>query len=52
MSGLFRMANASHRLNVGKGDMVIISASSIPGNERQRGPHHQPAVSERGVGGV
>ena len=34
MSGLFRMANASHRLNVGKGDMVIISASSIPGNER------------------
>ena len=33
MSGLFRMANASHRLNIGKGDTVIISASSIPGNE-------------------
>ena len=37
MSGLFRMANSSHRLNVGKGDMVIISASSIPGNERSVG---------------
>ena len=34
MSGLFRMANSSHRLNVGKGDLVMISASSIPGNER------------------
>lgn len=34
MSGLFRMANSSHRLNVGKGDMVIISASAIPGNEK------------------
>ena len=33
MSGLFRMANSSHRLNVGKGDTVIISASAIPGNE-------------------
>lgn len=34
MSGLFRMANASHtKLNIGKGDMVIISASAIPGNE-------------------
>ena len=33
MSGLFRMANSSHKVNVGKGDMVIISASSIPGNE-------------------
>ncbi|MBR0081459.1 MAG: ribonuclease J [Clostridia bacterium] len=33
MSGLFRMANATHRLNVGKGDTVIISASAIPGNE-------------------
>lgn len=33
MSGLFRMANASHRLNIGKGDTVIISASAIPGNE-------------------
>ena len=37
MSGLFRMANSSHRLNVGKGDMVIISASSIPGNEKSVG---------------
>lgn len=34
MSGLFRMANASHRLNVGFGDTVIISASAIPGNEK------------------
>lgn len=34
MSGLFRMANASHRLNVGLGDTVIISASAIPGNEK------------------
>ncbi len=34
MSGLFRMANASHRLNVGEGDTVIISASAIPGNEK------------------
>lgn len=34
MSGLTRMANASHnKLNVGKGDTVIISASAIPGNE-------------------
>ncbi len=34
MSGLFRMANSSHKLNIGKGDTVIISASTIPGNER------------------
>lgn len=33
MSGLFRMANATHKLNVGPGDTVIISASAIPGNE-------------------
>ncbi len=33
MSGLFRMANATHKLNVGAGDTVIISASAIPGNE-------------------
>ena len=33
MSGLFRMANAAHRLNIRKGDTVIISASAIPGNE-------------------
>jgi ribonuclease J len=34
MSGLFRMANATHKLNIGAGDTVIISASAIPGNER------------------
>ncbi len=34
MSGLFRMANSSHRLNIGPGDMVILSASAIPGNEK------------------
>lgn len=34
MSGLFRMANAAHKLNVGKGDTVLISASAIPGNEK------------------
>lgn len=34
MSGLFRMANASHKLNIGTGDTVIISASAIPGNEK------------------
>ena len=34
MSGLFRMANATHKLNVGAGDTIIISASAIPGNER------------------
>ncbi len=34
MSGLFRMATATHRLNIGQGDTVIISASAIPGNER------------------
>lgn len=33
MSGLFRMANATHKLNIGTGDTVIISASAIPGNE-------------------
>ena len=37
MSGLFRMANSSHKVNVAKGDMVIISASSIPGNEKSVG---------------
>ena len=37
MSGLFRMANANHKLNIGKGDTVIISASAIPGNERAVG---------------
>lgn len=35
MSGLYRMANASHKVNVGKGDTVIISASAIPGNEKE-----------------
>lgn len=34
MSGLARMANDAHRLSVQEGDMVIISASAIPGNER------------------
>lgn len=35
MSGLFRMANSAHnKLNIGPGDLVIISASAIPGNER------------------
>lgn len=34
MSGLFRMATATHRLNIGAGDAVIISASAIPGNEK------------------
>lgn len=34
MSGLFRMANATHKMNVGEGDTVIISASAIPGNEK------------------
>ncbi len=34
MSGLFRMANATHKLNVGEGDTVIISATAIPGNEK------------------
>ena len=34
MSGLFRMATSTHRLNIGTGDTVIISASAIPGNER------------------
>ena len=33
MSGLYRMANASHKVNIGFGDTVIISASAIPGNE-------------------
>ncbi|MBQ9949718.1 MAG: ribonuclease J [Clostridia bacterium] len=33
MSGLFRMANSSHKLNIGENDTVIISASAIPGNE-------------------
>ena len=33
MSGLYRMANASHKINIGYGDTVIIPASAIPGNE-------------------
>jgi len=37
MSGLFRMANANHKLNIGKGDTEVISASAIPGNERAVG---------------
>lgn len=34
MSGLYRMANDSHKINIGEGDTVIISASAIPGNEK------------------
>ncbi len=34
MSGLARMANSAHRLNIMQGDLVLISASAIPGNER------------------
>jgi ribonuclease J len=34
MSGLYRMANASHKINISFGDTVIISASAIPGNEK------------------
>lgn len=37
MSGLFRMANANHKLIIGNGDTVIISASAIPGNEKSVG---------------
>ncbi|MBR6429464.1 MAG: ribonuclease J [Clostridia bacterium] len=37
MSGLFRMANANHKLNIGKGDTVVISATAIPGNEKAVG---------------
>ena len=37
MSGLFRMANANHKLNIGSGDTVVISASAIPGNEKAVG---------------
>ncbi|MCR5809736.1 MAG: ribonuclease J [Clostridiales bacterium] len=37
MSGLFRMAYANHKLNIGKGDTVVISASAIPGNEKAVG---------------
>ena len=37
MSGLYRMANASHKINIGFGDTVIISASAIPGNEMSVG---------------
>ncbi len=37
MSGLYRMANASHKINIGFGDTVIISASAIPGNETSVG---------------
>lgn len=35
MSGLFRMASSSHnKVEVKEGDLVIISASAIPGNEK------------------
>ncbi|OJU16770.1 MAG: ribonuclease J [Clostridiales bacterium 43-6] len=35
LSALHRMAHSDHRkVNVGKGDLIIISASPIPGNEK------------------
>ena len=35
MSALYRMAYADHKkVEIGKGDMVIVSATSIPGNEK------------------
>ena len=34
MSGLARMAGSAHKLVIGEGDLVIISASAIPGNEK------------------
>lgn len=35
MSALVRMSTSEHKkVNIGKGDMVIISATSIPGNEK------------------
>ena len=35
MSGLYRMANGEHSLiNLGRNDMVVLSASAIPGNEK------------------
>ena len=37
MSGLFRMANANHKVIIGKGDTVVISAAAIPGNEKSVG---------------
>ena len=37
MSGLFRMANANHKVIIGNGDTVVISASAIPGNEKSVG---------------
>lgn len=34
MSGLARMSNNAHRLTIMPGDLVLVSASAIPGNER------------------
>ena len=34
MSGLSRMAGSAHKLVIGKGDLIIVSASAIPGNEK------------------
>ena len=33
MAALSRMANGDHRINVGRGDTVILASSLIPGNE-------------------
>ncbi len=34
MSGLSRMAGSAHKLVIGQGDLIIVSASAIPGNEK------------------
>lgn len=35
MSGLYRMANGEHsQISLGRNDMVVLSASAIPGNEK------------------
>ena len=34
MSGLYRMASSAHKLVIGEGDLIILSASAIPGNEK------------------
>jgi len=34
MSGLSRMAGSAHKLVIGPGDLIIVSASAIPGNEK------------------
>jgi len=34
MSGLSRMAGSAHKLVIGQNDLIIVSASAIPGNEK------------------